>query len=382
MKTRLLGVGAALVLAAPPLASAAPVTATVRVEGTSDTVLAATPIVVDDTAGATLTVRDTTDADTATVPAGSAMAQLAVATSGSGLPFGFKVFSFGQQVLRIGAATASETATPFWRFKLNGKVADVGADQVALRTGDSVTWSLVSDWESHELDLTVAGDKVTLGGTVTATVTSVDNNGVASPAAGASVTYGPQTAIADATGTARFATTAPGVQLVQATRSGEVRSQTRSVCVSGTDPTICSLPPATVTKTDTVAPGSQITAPISRRDYRALARIRGTVSPDRSDIAGVEVAIARKVGTRCAFIGPKGYIGRPKACTDRRYLAARTSGTNWVYTPKRPLAKGTYVVWSRATDGAGNVESVAIAGVNVVSFTIGSLRLVVRGAAL
>ena len=194
MRIRLLGVGAAMALVLPTLGAAAPITATVRVEGVDATVLPPTPITVDDAPGATMTVADSTDTDTVTVPASSALAQLARATTASGLPLAFQNLSFGAQILRIGAATAPGATPPFWRLKVNGTAAPVGAGDYLLAAGDSVSWALVSDFDAHELDLAVSGDTYALGTSFTATVTSVDNTGAVTPAAGATVTYGDQAA--------------------------------------------------------------------------------------------------------------------------------------------------------------------------------------------
>lgn len=372
MRNRQVRLGVVLALGAAGIASAAPITTTLRIEGPTETVLPATSVTLDG-AAPTMTVRDTTDTDTTDVPGASALAQLAATTSSAGLALGFQNFAFGPQILRIGPAVAPGATPPFWRYKVNGKTADVGAHQQILRAGDSVTWALVSDFDARELDVAVSSDKVALGGAFTVTVRSVDNAGAATPSAGATVTYGGQSATATVDGTVTFATTAAGVQLVQATRAGEVRSPSRAVCAYGADPTVCSLPPAPPVrepKTDNVAPGSEIVAPLSGRTYRAVRLIRGTVGPDRSDVAGVEIALAKRVGTLCAFMGPKGYFGKPRPCTERRFVPARLSGANWVLVPRRTLGNGKYRLWSQATDGAGNRERVGIAPVNVIAFTI------------
>ena len=71
-------------------------------------------------------------------------------------------------------------------------------------------------------------------------------------------------------------------------------------------------------------------------------------------------------------MGPKGYFGAPRPCSQRRFVPARVSGTNWVLVPRRPLTAGKYIVWAQATDGADNRESVALSSINVIAFTISS----------
>ena len=120
---------------------------------------------------------------------------------------------------------------------------------------------------------------------------------------------------------------------------------------------------------DLVAPGSRITFPRpgTRRRVRALAGVAG---PDRSDLRGVEVALAQRVGTLCRFRRADGRLEAPGPCRTPRFLPARASGGAWLMGLRRDLAPGLWRVWSRATDGAGNRESVGIAGVNTLQFRV------------
>jgi hypothetical protein len=43
----------------------------------------------------------------------------------------------------------------------------------------------------------------------------------------------------------------------------------------------------------------------------------------------------------------------------------------WTAGLGSPLAAGRYRVWSRATDGAGNVESTSVGGASAGTFTVG-----------
>lgn len=359
---------AAVCLAVPAVAFGTQISTTIRAESPSGTVIPTTRVTVDP-AAPDVTVTDTTDSDVATVPAGSAFAQLAGATSLSGMVFGFDATAFGPFVARIGAA--GSTSTAFWRYKVNGVLAPVGAHDFALSAGDRVTWSLVTDFDAPELDISVSGDAVQVGETVTATVRRVDNMGVATPASGVRVRYGSTSVTADDSGTAVFVATTSGIRTVQASESpasGPVRSEALEVCAYGLDPTVCGLPSRPGAE-DTVAPGSQITGPRPGRLAR-IVRLRGVVSPDRSDIAGVQVAIARRVGTRCRFLAANGRYGRARACSQRRWVRARVSGVNWLYRFKRPVAPGRYIAWSRAIDGVGNRERVTLRGINIVAFTV------------
>lgn len=370
-------------LAATPLALAAPIATTIRVEGGGANILPETPVTIEDAPGSTTLVKDSTDADTITVASASATAQLAAATGTFGLPMGFDIFNFGGPssfVTRIGTDVMPASFSPSWRLKVNGSASSTGADTTILKAGDVATWAFVSDFSTRELDLSVSGDKIPQGQAFTVTVRSIDNTGVAVPAAGAVVTYGDQVATVDAAGKASLPATGLGVKLVSATRTGEVRSQSRAVCSFAADPTVCSLPPTPPTKpvapsgTDTVAPGSQIAFPVSAQRYLRVGAIRGTAGPDRSDISGVEVALARRVGTQCRFMGPEGGFSEPRPCTERRLLPARVSGSQWALFLPVALAPGKYRAWSRAADGAGNRETQGIAPINSISFIVVTKR--------
>lgn len=379
---RMSGAAIAAALAIPALAAAAPISTVIRVEGGSANILSERSVIVDDTTGATVVVNDTTDADTITVPAASATAQLAKATQEAGLPLGFSIFTFPPSpqssfVTRIGTEASPATLDPAFRVKVNNVTSMVGADSVTLHAGDVVTWSFLPFAQSsaRELDLTVPGDKFSQGQTFTVSVRSFDDAGVGIPAAGAAIRYGEQTFTADTGGRVTLLATGVGVKQVSATRAGEVRSQVRSVCSFTDDPTICALPaiPPPIVRPgtfDTVAPGSAIASPISGRKYTSLRTLRGSAGPDRSDIASVDVAVARRVGTQCRFVGPKGGFTAARSCINRLFMPATSSGGRWSLRLAKALPAGKYRAWSRAVDGAGNRESVGITTVNAISFTV------------
>lgn len=372
MTLRLTGVAVVCALL-PAVAASAPVSSTVRVETPAQTVLAPTTVTLEPTDPSVL-VTDTTDGDTTTVPAASAFAQLAHATGDAGLILAFQLSDFGAFVNRIGAGTGSGTA--FWRFKVNGVLAPVGAADYTIAAGDRVSWSLVTDFDAPELALTVSEDKLRIGESFTVTVARVDNTGARTPASGARVSYGGTAATANAAGAVTFVATASGTRPVQASETpstGAVRSERVLVCAFNQDPTICDLPPLPG-QGDTVAPGTQILVPGPGRVVRRLVRVRGTVSADRSDIAAVELAIARRVTGGCRFVAANGHLGAVRSCAARRWLPARVSGGNWIRTQTRGLPAGRYRLWSRASDGAGNRERVMIPGINATSFSIGAGR--------
>lgn len=390
-KRHVLGVALATgILCAPAIAA---VPTTIRVEGGSANLIPEVPVSVDDTPGATVTVTgtpaDANSPSSATVSAGSVTAQTVTAGNQYGLPLGFTIYSFGTFLTRVGPDTMPVSFSPSWRLTVNGRSANSGADLTILQPNDRVVWAFTSDFTARELDITVSGDRFQQGQSFTARVTSTDPSTpegqplVAAPAAGAIVTYGGQTETANANGQVTFRAVGEGVQQVRATRADEVRSPARSVCSYTSDPSVCALPatpsgPGTTapsptasdTNADTVAPGSVIRSVVSGRKYTRINQIQGTASPDRSDIRSVEVAVARRIGTRCRYLNRRGVFGNTRPCNRPVFLTARTSGTQWMIGRKAPFVPGRYLVMSRAIDGAGNRESRTLNAINTVSFTV------------
>ena len=91
-------------------------------------------------------------------------------------------------------------------------------------------------------------------------------------------------------------------------------------------------------------PDSDVVGLRARVARRKLKAIKGTASDNRG-VARVDVAIVR-----CRFARPQATQCRPG--TFRRAIGT----TSWRLKLKRPLARGRYVVYSRATDNAGQRE--------------------------
>jgi hypothetical protein len=158
-----------------------------------------------------------------------------------------------------------------------------------------------------------------------------------------------------------------------------------SVCAYGADPTICKLPaPATpappaaaaantspisaasTTAADRIAPSTHFTAPIAFKKLKQVKRLVGVTAPDRSDIESVSYALAKRVGTLCSFRRANGTLAPAASCAKAIWLPA-TGRAFWHVTLSKPLAAGRWRAFSRATDGAGNVEA---AFESQTSFTI------------
>jgi hypothetical protein len=361
---------------------------TIRVEGTSATLVPESSIPIEGTGTATVFDRNGAAAD---VSRGSAFWQLYRATSTTGLGLAYEYFPSFSSVLVEGIGPDANAGTDGWQFKVDHVAPQVGASAAQLAQGDSVLWYYGSSDGARDLDVAPSADRVKAGSPLGVTVTSYGPDGAAAPGAGALVRYGGATATADPAGHADFVAQA-GTATISATRAGDVRSPARAVCSYATDPTTCNLPPApagpapsgtpaaSAALADTVAPGSRITAPRLNRRSARVSAVRGVAGPDRSDVRRVQVALARKVGTQCRFRARSGGYTAPRPCSRRLWVTARSSGGYWSLAVGRGrgLAAGSWRVWSRATDGAGNVESVPLSRINAGAFTVGPARRVAR----
>ena len=92
----------------------------------------------------------------------------------------------------------------------------------------------------------------------------------------------------------------------------------------------------------------------SVRVNRRGLRVSGRAS-DRGcgRVARVSVAVARKVGKKCAFLSGTKRFSKARSCKKPIYLGAK-GRSKWSYRFKGKLRKGKYRVIVRATDTAGN----------------------------
>ncbi len=365
-------------LVAAPVATA--LDTVIRVEGASANLIPESAIPIEGTG--TAQVFDTAFTPVS-VSRASAFWQLYRATASTGLGLGFEYFPSFDAVLvqKIGADANAGTAG--WQYRVNHVAPAVGASDLALAQGDRALWYYGAADGARELDVTASSDRIAAGGGFTVTVTSYDADGSSAPAAGAAVRYGSAEATTNAAGQAAFVAQGIGTKAVSATRAGDIRSPARAVCAFAGDPTVCNLPPApaavpvpappsgsVAAGADTVAPGSVIRFPRIGSVRSSVRAIRGTAGPDRSDVATVRVALAKRVGTQCRFRTRSGRLTAPRACRLRLYVKARSVGGRWSLPVRRRLAPGVWRVWSRATDGAGNVERMGLARVNTGQFRV------------
>ena len=364
MKIRL--AGAVLVaVALPAAASGAQINPTLRVEGGSANVIPLTPFGVESSASLTVLVRDTTDPDTIRVSARSATAQVANATSWLGLKFGFDIFNFGGPssfVTQIGPDKTPASFTPSWRLKVNHKVTPAGSDATKLKATDSVLWSFSTSFDEPELDLRTANQRLATGSAFRTRVVAFDNDGVATPGAGASVRFAGVTKTANAKGSVTFDAVRDGAFWASATRIGSVRSQRQLVCVR---------PAATGRLCSAISfpkPGGRVTEP-----HAIIGVVAGTLPNSR-----VNVALAKIAGSKCRFLlADRRTFSAPQACSNRVAIPVPVKPKGaWMLriASKQPdvtgrLSPGSYRIWSRVVTGTRR-ETLGTPGINTVSFTV------------
>ena len=115
-------------------------------------------------------------------------------------------------------------------------------------------------------------------------------------------------------------------------------------------------PIATPAATATPAPTCvDRTAPVARissarvKKHKLQLRGRATDAGCGGGVARVEVAISRKAGSKCRFIG----AGGRRSCAKPVFIKAAGT-TTWSLTVKLP--RGSYTLQFRARDRAGNLQ--------------------------
>lgn len=115
-------------------------------------------------------------------------------------------------------------------------------------------------------------------------------------------------------------------------------------------------------------PRSLIGEPAGSELRRKVRLVAGTAR-DETALAAVDVAVSRRAGRGCVWLGRRGALVR-RPCDEPLWLRARlTSGLRFTLRIGRLLPRGTWTARSRAIDAAGTVEGER-PGANVVSFAL------------
>jgi hypothetical protein len=404
-------VAAALILlacsSAAASAAATPGLVTVRVEGSSQTLLA--PTVVTTQAAAFHPANDPVAAHTC--PGTSAGRALELATGGTWA--GTYSTTFGDYDVNsiIGELhPVSPTDGTFWSFWVDNAPAVVGICQQQLNPGDQILFfpdcfgpTCPAGYVSPAVLGLTAPAIVQAGTPFSATVVSYPNaGGTPTTLIGANVAGDGASAQTGAGGQATLTLTTPGSYLLTATAANSVRTET-VVCVHNANDGNCgtpigsgSPPPTTPTTPPQVNPAPapcstngadglcgtlDTTAPIARlqipegRHYghgKGPRELNGTVSADPSGIRTIRLRLTRLNHGACQVYSSRKakLVDGPCAIADAPWFTVGPP-TPFSYLLKSHLPAGRYVLDIQAIDGAGNVQATQVPGRSRIVFRVG-----------
>ena len=358
------GALAALLAVALLAAPAHAANVTVRVEGTTQTLVPRTP---------TTTTTTPAGKDGKNCSGTSALGALDDATAGDWAGTYYDAFS-SWFVETIKGETHASADAGYWALWINDVHSDLGLCGAETQEGDDVV--VVPDNAGPLLELGGLPATVAPGQTVSVKVTEYgftrnadySTTTTARPADGATVSYGGAIATTAADGTAQLTFGAGGPATVQATQPGHVRSAAALTCVtSGNDGNCGSqLPPSAVLGTERADDRTAPVASFSRlrngrvfKRKRAPRKLEGSVTPDPSGLRSVRLSVLRKVGGRCwAFDGATERFERHRCGGHRSFRIGDRA--DWSYLMPARLGKGRYTLRAVALDNAGNDSSTQV----------------------
>jgi hypothetical protein len=100
-----------------------------------------------------------------------------------------------------------------------------------------------------------------------------------------------------------------------------------------------------------LAPDARVNKP-----KRAPKKFTGTASDDTL-VTKVEIALQAKKGRRCKQLLRSGRFGKQAKCDAPTSWMAAKGTTAWSFKLKKKLARGSYTLFARATDNAGQVQA-------------------------
>lgn len=164
------------------------------------------------------------------VAPGTALGALITASRSHGFPLGLAWYDCCGFFVNSIDGVAGD-ATHYWAFKVNQRLAPLGAGSTTVAGGDQVlfyytTFDSATGATQPTLGLSASATSVHLGAAVTFTVRSYDDAGTASPAAGAWLSVGGIATKVAANGTEQVQFGRRGTFAVRASLPGAIRSRT------------------------------------------------------------------------------------------------------------------------------------------------------------
>lgn len=255
----------AALLAIP--ASAVGAQATIRIEGGNATILPETVTPIPGGGTVQVAGRPVGGATSPfAVSATSATAQLLRASQAAGIPVGFDIYGFGTFVMDVAADTTPIDWSSSWGLKVNHVDSNVGADLEDLSQGGDVLWYF-GPGSSSELDVTGPATPIVDGQRFTVSVRTYNRTGAATPAAGATVTYGAQSETTGPDGTVTLTARGSGWDRIVAAAPSAIRDSAPACTYPASNPTVCDLPaaaaPAPTQQSNQASPGIIVPVTIS-----------------------------------------------------------------------------------------------------------------------
>jgi hypothetical protein len=363
-------------LACAPALAAGPADVTVRIEGSSDTLLARTAVHTTTTP----VVKDGNPAHSCT---GTSVAgALEVATAGNWSGTWFDGFGYSVEVI-LGESHTFGSGL-FWGEFVNG-IAGNGACPDELAQGDEVLFAPEPESGTGDNPMYLqAPATAQRGAPFNVTVTEKRPDATTHPVQGASV----GAATTDASGVA--AITLDATTGLRATHPGNIRTATETVCVHDGDDGTCGTSKPDVPVAPCIhngddglcgTPDHKATYGFikSIREHQRFAKgkgpreLKGTSDPDPSGLKDVQLRLTKRVGKRCfTFSGTKLQFVAMKRCGARRGTwFSIGSKADWSYLLPKALGRGRYVLDLKTIDGAGNADAQLARTRNRVVFFVG-----------
>jgi hypothetical protein len=381
----------ACALTATPALAGGPANVTVRVEGDNTTLVPRAAL----TTSASPIYPDGTHACSGTSAGGA----LNDATNGNWVAR--YDTSLGQYVVEgIMGETHTFTSPEYWAIYINDVPASTGACDAELQPGDSVLYAAAptSGATPAPLELSVPA-AAPRGQSFTVTATEVVTTyghapdyapmTTRQPAAGATIGGGDSAVTTGSDGRATITVGHTGLIGLRASKSGDVRSATESVCVHDGNDGLCGTTapaPATPCATnghdglcgtvDRTAALGQIKGVLEQERFAAgkgPRTLTGIANADPSGLRRVDLRLTRNDHGRCStFDGGRAQLVRMRRCgaLHGTWFSAGTSSP-WSYLLPERLPPGRYVLDVRTTDGAGNVDSTLQRTRNRIVFYVG-----------